>query len=270
MIELKNLCYSYSENEALAINDISLTIKEGSWISILGHNGSGKSTLAKLLVGLLEPSSGEILVDGIKLCEDSVSEIRKKIGIVFQNPDNQFVGVTVRHDIAFGLENRQVDRIVMEEAVSSCAQKVGMGAFLEREPYKLSGGEKQRVAIAGILALDSKYIIFDEATSMLDPDGVRDVINLIKELRMNTNKTIITITHDLELARKSDEVFVFKKGQITASGKPEDIFKMENILTDSNLQIPLELQLYKEVCDDEILKKDKKLIEALWQLGLMK
>jgi energy-coupling factor transport system ATP-binding protein len=270
MIELKNLCYSYSENEALAINDISLTIKEGSWISILGHNGSGKSTLAKLLVGLLEPSSGEILVDGIKLCEDSVGEIRKKIGIVFQNPDNQFVGVTVRHDIAFGLENRQVDRIVMEEAVSSCAQKVGMGAFLEREPYKLSGGEKQRVAIAGILALDSKYIIFDEATSMLDPDGVRDVINLIKELRMNTNKTIITITHDLELARKSDEVFVFKKGQITASGKPEDIFKMENILTDSNLQIPLELQLYKEVCDDEILKKDKKLIEALWQLGLMK
>ena len=270
MIELNNLCYSYSENEALAINDISLTIKEGSWISILGHNGSGKSTLAKLLVGLLEPSSGEILVDGIKLCEDSVSEIRKKIGIVFQNPDNQFVGVTVRHDIAFGLENRQVDRIVMEEAVSSCAQKVGMGAFLEREPYKLSGGEKQRVAIAGILALDSKYIIFDEATSMLDPDGVRDVINLIKELRMNTNKTIITITHDLELARKSDEVFVFKKGQITASGKPEDIFKMENILTDSNLQIPLELQLYKEVCDDEILKKDKQLIEALWQLGLMK
>lgn len=270
MIELKNLCYSYSENEALAINDISLTIKEGSWISILGHNGSGKSTLAKLLVGLLEPSSGEILVDGIKLCEDSVSEIRKKIGIVFQNPDNQFVGVTVRHDIAFGLENRQVDRIVMEEAVSSCAQKVGMGAFLEREPYKLSGGEKQRVAIAGILALDSKYIIFDEATSMLDPDGVRDVINLIKELRMNTNKTIITITHDLELARKSDEVFVFKKGQITASGKPEDIFKMENILTDSNLQIPLELQLYKEVFDDEILKKDKQLIEALWQLGLMK
>ena len=270
MIELKNLSYSYSNDEALAINDISLNIKEGSWISILGHNGSGKSTLAKLLVGLLEPSSGEILVDGVRLDENSVGEIRKKIGIVFQNPDNQFVGVTVRHDIAFGLENIQIEHSLMEEIVASCATKVGMGAYLEREPYKLSGGEKQRVAIAGILALDSKYIIFDEATSMLDPDGVRDVINLIKELRMKTNKTIITITHDLELARKSDEVFVFKKGQITASGKPEDIFKMENILTDSNLQIPLELQLYKEVCDDEILKKDEKLIEALWQLGLMK
>ena len=158
----------------------------------------------------------------------------------------------------------------MEEAVISCATKVGLADYLDREPYKLSGGEKQRVAIAGILAIDSKYIIFDEATSMLDPDGVCDVVNLIKELRLNTNKTIITITHDLELARKSDEVFVFKNGQITANGKPEDIFKMENILTDSNLQIPFELQLYKSVSDDEILKNDSKLIEALWQLSLMK
>ncbi len=270
MIEIKNLCYSYSENEALAINNISLSIKEGSWISILGHNGSGKSTLAKLLVGLLEPTSGEIIVDNVQLTEDTVSEIRKKIGIVFQNPDNQFVGVTVRHDIAFGLENRQVERNQMEEIVTDCATKVGLFDYLDREPYKLSGGEKQRVAIAGILAIDSKYIIFDEATSMLDPDGVRDVVNLIKELRMKTNKTIITITHDLKLAKKSEQVFIFKNGQITAGGKPEDIFKMENILTDSNLQIPFELQLYKSVYDDEILKKDNELIEALWQLSLMK
>lgn len=270
MIEMKNLHYSYSKDETPAINGISLTIEDGTWVSVLGHNGSGKSTLAKLLVGLLEADSGEILIDGIMLNEDSVDEIRKKIGIVFQNPDNQFVGVTVKHDIAFGLENRCVAREDMLKIIDEASKKVGLENYLEREPYKLSGGEKQRVAIAGILAINSKYIIFDEATSMLDPDGVRDVINLIKELRMKTNKTIITITHDLELARKSDEVFVFKKGQITASGKPEDIFKMENILTDSNLQIPLELQLYKEVCDDEILKKDKQLIEALWQLGLMK
>ena len=255
MIELKKLCYSYSANERLAINNISLTIKEGSWVSILGHNGSGKSTLAKLLVGLLEPSSGEIIVDDVLLTEDSVGDIRKKIGIVFQNPDNQFVGVTVRHDIAFGLENRQVERSVMEEIVANCAAKVGLSTYLEREPFKLSGGEKQRVAIAGILALDSKYIIFDEATSMLDPDGVCDVINLIEELRQKTNKTIITITHDLELARKSDEVFVFKNGQITANGIPSDVFKMEDILSDSNLQIPLELQLFKRVSDDEILKR---------------
>ena len=270
MIEIKNVSYAYSDDETLAINNISLTVKDGTWVSILGHNGSGKSTLAKLLVGLLNPSSGQIIVDDVILNEKSIGEIRKKIGIVFQNPDNQFVGVTVRHDIAFGLENRRVERSEMQKRVTECASKVGLEGYLDREPYKLSGGEKQRVAIAGILALDSKYIIFDEATSMLDPNGVNDVVNLIKELREKTNKTIITITHDLELARKSDEVFVFKKGQITASGKPEDIFKMENILTDSNLQIPLELQLYKEVCDDEILKKDKQLIEALWQLGLMK
>ena len=270
MIELKNICYSYSDEEALAINNISLQIKEGSWVSILGHNGSGKSTLAKLLVGLLEPKSGEIIVDGVVLSEESVSEIRKNIGIVFQNPDNQFVGVTVRHDIAFGLENRKVDRSLMEEMVRECALKVGLSDYLEREPYKLSGGEKQRVAIAGILAIDSKYIIFDEATSMLDPNGVVDVINLIEQLRNNTNKTIITITHDLELAKKSDEVFVFKNGQITANGKPEDIFKMESILTDSNLEIPFELQLYGSAKQDEELSKDERLLEALWQLSLMK
>lgn len=270
MIEIKNISYSYSKDEAMAINDISLNIKDGTWVSILGHNGSGKSTLAKLLVGLMEATSGEIIVDGVTLNENSISEIRKKIGIVFQNPDNQFVGVTVRHDIAFGLENRRVERSVMEERVLECATRVGLDGYLDREPYKLSGGEKQRVAIAGILALDSKYIIFDEATSMLDPNGVNDVVNLIKELREKTNKTIITITHDLELAKKSDEVFVFKNGQISANGKPEDIFKMEDILTDSNLLIPFELQLYQKAVLDETLKKDEKLINSLWQLSLMK
>ena len=270
MIEIKNVSYAYSKDEALAINNISLAIREGTWVSILGHNGSGKSTLAKLLVGLVEAESGSIIIDGIVLNEESISEIRKKIGIVFQNPDNQFVGVTVRHDIAFGLENRKIERKEMQERILECATRVGLSDYLDREPYKLSGGEKQRVAIAGILALDSKYIIFDEATSMLDPNGVNDVVNLIKELREKTNKTIITITHDLELAKKSDEVFVFKNGQITANGKPEEIFKMQSILTDSNLLVPFELQLYQQAMLDEKLKKDEKLIDALWQLSLMK
>ena len=270
MIEIRNVSYTYSQDESLAINNISLDIKEGSWISILGHNGSGKSTLAKLLVGLIEVKKGEIIVDGLTLNENNIGEIRKKIGIVFQNPDNQFVGVTVKHDIAFGLENRRVSREEMLERITECAQKVGLGSYLEREPHKLSGGEKQRVAIAGILALDSKYIIFDEATSMLDPNGVSDVIDLIKELREKTNKTIITITHDLELAKKSDEVFVFKNGQITANGKPAEIFKMDSILTDSNLLVPFELQLYQQVMLDETLNKDETLKEALWQLSLMK
>ena len=270
MIEIKNISYAYSQDESLAINNISLTIKEGTWVSILGHNGSGKSTLAKLLVGLITPSSGEIIVDDVILDEKSIKEVRKKIGIVFQNPDNQFVGVTVRHDIAFGLENRRVKPSEMQERIVECAKRVGLEDYLEREPYKLSGGEKQRVAIAGILALDSQYIIFDEATSMLDPNGVNDVVNLIKEIREKTNKTIITITHDLELAKKSDQVFVFKNGQITAEGTPDKIFKMQNILTDSNLLVPFELQLYQHAKEDKTLMKDEKLIEALWQLSLMK
>ena len=270
MIEMKNICYTYSEDDTPAINDISLEIKEGSWVSILGHNGSGKSTLAKLMVWLLEASSGSIVVDGVELNEDTLADIRKKIGIVFQNPDNQFVGVTVRHDIAFGLENRQVKRDEMEARVLECATKVGLKDYLEREPYKLSGGEKQRVAIAGILALDSKYIIFDEATAMLDPNGVTDVIGIIKELRENTDKTIITITHDLELAKKSDKIFVFKNGKITAQGTPEEIFKLEEVLTDSNLLVPFELQLYRSATNDKELSKDERLIETLWQLGLMK
>lgn len=270
MIEIKNICYSYSDDESPAINGISLNIEEGSWISILGHNGSGKSTLAKLMVGLLEPTSGQIIVDDVEMNEETIDEIRKKIGIVFQNPDNQFVGVTVRHDIAFGLENRRVERNVMEEKIKACATKVGLADYLDREPYKLSGGEKQRVAIAGILALDSKYIIFDEATAMLDPNGVTDVIALINELRNNTKKTIITITHDLELAKKSDKIFVFKNGQISASGKPEEIFKLESVLTDSNLLVPFELQLYGSAKNSKKLRNDKELIEAIWELGLMK
>lgn len=270
MIEMKNISYSYSRDELPAINNMSLQIPKGSWVSILGHNGSGKSTLAKLLVGLLTVSEGCILVDDLIVNEENINEVRKKIGIVFQNPDNQFVGVTVLHDIAFGLENRRVPREEMLEKVKISAEKVGLKDYLDREPHKLSGGEKQRVAIAGILAMDSEYIIFDEATSMLDPDGVKDVVKLISELRQTTNKTIITITHDLELAKESDKIFVFKNGTITASGTPSEVFKLGNILTDSNLEIPFELQLYKAAEDDEVLKNDKELMECLWQLGLMK
>ena len=270
MIEITNLHYSYSRDEAPAINGISLSIENGTWVSILGHNGSGKSTLAKLLVGLLEPTSGDIVVDGIKLNSDTIKEIRKKVGIVFQNPDNQFVGVTVKHDIAFGLENKCVQREEMLKLVAISAEKVGLTDYLDREPHKLSGGEKQRVAIAGILALDSEYLIFDEATSMLDPDGVKDVVNLINEIRNTTGKTIITITHDLDLAKKSDKIFVFKNGMITACGTPSEIFQLEDILTDSNLEVPFELQLYRSAKNDNTLSNDKELMEALWALGLMK
>lgn len=270
MIEMKNVNYSYSSDLVPAIKNVNLQIQDGTWVSILGHNGSGKSTLAKLLVGLLEADSGQIFVDGILLDGKSVNDIRKKIGIVFQNPDNQFVGVTVKNDIAFGLENRNVKREEMLVKVNDAANKVGLATYLDKEPHKLSGGEKQRVAIAGILAMDSKYIIFDEATSMLDPNGVNDVLKLIIELKESTDKTIITITHDLELAYKSDLIFVFKNGEITASGKPNDIFEFEDILNNSNLEIPFELKLYKAAQKDIILSKNRKLMDVLCQLSLKK
>ena len=174
-----------------ALKQINLHIKEGSWVSILGHNGSGKSTLSKLLVGLLIPTQGTIEINGLRLNQENIQEIRKKIGIVFQNPDNQFVGVTVKHDIAFGLENQCISPKEMEEKIDYYARLVGMEEFLSKEPHQLSGGQKQRVAIAGALAMEQDILILDEATSMLDPEGTKEIIDLIKHLNKDLNKTII-------------------------------------------------------------------------------
>src|SRR5690554_7333248 len=178
LIRVENLSFKYSEKYE-TLKNVSLDIPKGSWVSILGHNGSGKSTLAKLLVGLLKPESGSIYIDDELLTEETVHEVRKKVGIVFQNPDNQFVGVTVRHDIAFGLENMQIPQPEIVERVNKYAELVGMKDYLTKEPFQLSGGQKQRVAIAGALAMHKELIIFDEATSMLDPEGVAEVTSLI-------------------------------------------------------------------------------------------
>jgi len=269
MIEIKNLSFSY-DNVKDSLKDVNMLIKDGSWVSIVGHNGSGKSTLAKLLVGLNQPKTGNITIDGDELNEKNIDSIRQKIGIVFQNPDNQFVGVTVRNDIAFGLENRNVSRDEMNKLVIENAFKVGLEDYLDKEPHNLSGGEKQRVAIAGILALDLKYIIFDEATSMLDPKGVSDVTKLIKELSKDKNKTIITITHDLALAGMSDYVFVFNGGSISLEGKPSEVFAHEEVLNNSNLDIPLSLKLYNAIKKDNKLNKNERLVKALCQLSSTK
>ncbi len=269
MFEVKNLTFSYDKkNEAL--KDINFSVNDGEWLSILGHNGSGKSTLAKLLIGLLEPTKGEILYNGVLLSEETVKDIRKNVGIVFQNPDNQFVGFNVKYDIAFGLENHQVPREQMIDLINEYTQKVGMKEFLEREPQTLSGGQKQRVAIAGILALNCQTIILDEATSMLDPEGVEDIIKLIEELHTKYNKTIITITHDLNLAQKSDRCLVFRKGEIIAEGKPEEIFKQGDMLRSSNLDMPFPLKAYDEALKIDALKNDERLINALWEYHLKK
>lgn len=266
MIKVENIDYSYTQQDH-ALKGVSFNVGEGEWLSIIGHNGSGKSTLSKLLVGLLKADKGNIIIDDELLTEESVDRLRQKIGIVFQNPDNQFVGVNVKYDIAFGLENRNVPREEMLKLIDEYSTKVGMHDYLNRQPESLSGGQKQRVAIAGILALDCKYIILDEATSMLDPEGVKDITNLIIELKEKYHKTIITITHDLDLAALSDRIIVLKDGNIIGEGKPLDIFKDENILKSSHLDMPFNLKLYKDISQDSKLGKCERLVNALWKLN---
>ena len=268
-ILIENLSFAYTKKDR-ALNNINMAIHDGEWVSIIGHNGSGKSTLSKLLIGLLEPNKGKIYIDSLEMCYENINEIRKKIGIVFQNPDNQFVGVTVRHDIAFGLENNLVNREKMIKLIDEFSIKVGMHEYLDKEPHLLSGGQKQRVAIAGILACNSDIIILDEATSMLDPEGVNSVVELFKELKTNYNKTMITITHDLDIAMLSDRVIVLKEGSIVLEGTPEEVFKEEDFLIDAGLDIPFNLKLYNEVKKDLKLSQDEGLVNLLWELSLTK
>lgn len=266
MIRVNDLDYSYSQQDH-ALKGISFEVKDQEWLSILGHNGSGKSTISKLLVGILAPQKGSIYYDDIELTEKTVDKIRNRVGIVFQNPDNQFVGVNVKYDIAFGLENRCVPRSEMQKLIVEYATKVGMQDYLLRETQTLSGGQKQRVAIAGILALNTDVIILDEATSMLDPQGTREIIALIKELKEKYHKTIITITHDLDLARLSDRIIVMKEGNIIADDVPGKIFEQSDLLKSSKLDMPFNLKLYKEVEANSKLNSNKELMEALWKLN---
>lgn len=270
MIEFKNVSFRYNTSEDKALDDVSFQIQDREWVSILGHNGSGKSTIAKLLIGLLAAQKGQIFYDEELLCEKTVDDIRKRVGIVFQNPDNQFVGYNVKYDIAFGLENHQVPRKEMLDLIDTYTKKVGMEGELEREPQTLSGGQKQRVAIAGILAMNCDIIILDEATSMLDPEGVEEITNLIVELKEKYHKTIITITHDLALAEKSDRILVLKAGKLIKEGTPLEVFQERELLKSSNLDIPFGLRFYHEAMEKENLKNNQKLMEAIWEYHLNK
>ena len=253
VIEVKIVTYEY-EKDVEALNDVSFSINKGEYVTLIGHNGSGKSTLAKLLCYLLEPTSGEILLNHVKEDEKTVSDIRKTIGIVFQNPDNQFIGSTVEDDIAFGLENRNVEYKKMYDLVHEYAKKVHMDAFLNKEPSEISGGQKQRVAIAGILALGLKIIIFDEATSMLDPEGVEDIRKLIFDMKKeDKDLTFISITHDIEEAYYSDRVIILNKGKLFKDGKPEDIFSDCENLTKIGLDIPFVIKVKNSLSKKGIL-----------------
>jgi len=270
IITVNNIKYKYNiDDDHLALNDVSFSVKQGEWLSIVGPNGSGKSTLAKTLNGLIAPQEGNVQVDGLDLTMENVWDIRQRVGMVFQNPDNQSVGATVQDDVAFGLENLGVPRPEMIERIEHALAQVGMTDFAEKEPARLSGGQKQRVAIAGIVALKPKIMILDEATSMLDPRGRREVLQTVKEVKERENLTVLSITHDVDEAAASDRVLVMKGGQIIDHDKPEAIFSQTKNLMSYGLDVPFPERLKQALAQENITVPDdyltkEGLIDWLW------
>lgn len=246
ILEVKDLNFSYEE-EGKTIDNVSFSVEEGSYTTIVGHNGSGKSTIAKLIMGLLESASGTITIDGIALNNENLAKVRSRIGIVFQNPDNQFIGATVRDDIAFGLENHCVEPSMMDEIIDTNAALVKMSDFMDQEPTHLSGGQKQRVAIAGVLAMKPKLLIFDEATSMLDPDGKDEIKKVIMKLHKESSLTILSITHDIDEVASSDYVVALDQGKVVLTGTPQEVFQQEKKLREMKLDIPFSLKIADEL-----------------------
>ncbi|GEK89808.1 energy-coupling factor transport system ATP-binding protein [Alkalibacterium putridalgicola] len=239
IIRLDNITYKYDdEDQRPALQDVSFSVNWGEWVAIIGPNGSGKSTLAKTINGLIEPDSGEVEVGGLMLNEKNVWSIREMVGMVFQNPDNQFVGSTVQDDVAFGLENLGIPRDEMIERVRNALEKVNMLEFAEREPARLSGGQKQRVAIAGIVALRPAIMILDEATSMLDPQGREEVLRTVKEVKEEENLSVLSITHDIDEAAAATRILVMRDGQMIQEGSPESIFSYGEQLVEMGLDLP--------------------------------
>ncbi|EOH96506.1 cobalt import ATP-binding protein CbiO 1 [Enterococcus moraviensis ATCC BAA-383] len=276
IIELKNIDFNYQPEDASpALKDVSFSIQQGEWIAIIGHNGSGKSTLAKTINGLLLPASGSISVGGKELNETNVWDIRKMVGMVFQNPDNQFVGSTVEDDVAFGLENQGIPREEMLVRVKDALEKVRMDSFATREPARLSGGQKQRVAIAGVVALRPDIIILDEATSMLDPEGREEVITTIKKIKEESNLTVISITHDIDEAANANRILVMKQGELVGEGTPEKIFSAGTELIQMGLDLPfpekLKIALKQRGVDvpNEYLTEER-MVDWLWTSVLNK
>ena len=271
IIDVKNLSFRYKENQKYYdVKDITFHVKRGEWLSIVGHNGSGKSTTVRLIDGLLEAESGEIVIDGQRLTEENIWNIRRQIGMVFQNPDNQFVGATVEDDVAFGLENQGLSRQEMKKRVEEALDLVGMLDFKKREPARLSGGQKQRVAIAGVVVLRPAILILDEATSMLDPEGRRELIETVKGIRKDYDITVISITHDLEEVAMSDRVLVMKKGEIESTSSPRELFS-RNDLDQIGLDAPFSNQLKHSLSQNDYDLPENYLTESeledkLWEL----
>ena len=271
MIEIKNLKFKYNQDQtSYTLNDVSFHVKHGEWLSIVGHNGFGKSTTARLIGGLLVADSGQIIVDGQELTEETVWDIRDKIGMVFQNPDNQFVGATVEDDVAFGLENKGLPYKEMVSRVQEALSFVGMMDFKDREPARLSGGQKQRVAIAGIIAMRPSILILDEATSMLDPEGRQELIQYIEDIRQQYGMTVLSITHDLDEVAMSNRVLVLKQGKVESISSPRELFSRGSELVDLGLDIPFSALLTQKLknqglIDCEGYLTEKELVEQLWE-----
>lgn len=270
IIEVQHLKYKYDHHaDDYILKDVTFHVKQGEWLSIVGHNGSGKSTTIRLIDGLLEAESGEIIIDGDKLTLENVWEKRQHIGMVFQNPDNQFVGATVEDDVAFGLENQGMDYQIMFDRVQEALDIVGMQDFKEREPARLSGGQKQRVAIAGVVALRPDIIILDEATSMLDPEGRLELIQTVKKIKDRHGMTVISITHDLDEVALSDRVLVMKEGQVESTGTPSELFSRAD-LEDLGLDEPFTNQVKETLLNSgfqlpERYLTEKELQDYLWE-----
>ncbi|MCH1723728.1 energy-coupling factor ABC transporter ATP-binding protein [Lactococcus formosensis] len=251
ILEVENLTFKYEENqEAPTLDGVSFAVQSGEWVSIIGQNGSGKSTTARAIDGLLENVSGNIKIDGQILSAENVWALRQKIGMVFQNPDNQFVGATVEDDVAFGMENQGIPREEMILRVDQALKQVNMLEFKGKEPARLSGGQKQRVAIAGIIALRPEIIILDEATSMLDPTGRAEIMRVIREIKAEYNLTVLSITHDLDEATLSDRVLVMRAGKIIKSAKPEELFGSGEDMINFGLDMPFTSNLAEDLRAD--------------------
>lgn len=259
IIEIENLCFEYSdeENSNAVIKDLNLSIPRGSFTVILGHNGSGKSTLAKLLNGMLKPKSGNVIVDGIDTTDEANEiEIKRRVGLVFQNPDNQIIASVVEEDVAFGPENLGLNPSRIRERVDNALCAVGMSEYSKHSTHKLSGGQKQRVAIAGIIAMEPECLVLDEPTAMLDPKGRAEVIDTIRALNKNKNITVVLITHYMNEAEGADNVIVMKDGYIAMQGAPKEIFSKYSELHEFSLTVPQTAELLYELKNNSILVDD--------------
>ena len=246
LIEVKNVKYAYNFNEQdtiIAVNDVSFSIEEGEFVALVGHNGSGKSTLAKMLNGLIVPMSGDVLIDGMNTRDDDLLyDIRRQLGVVFQNPDNQMVATIIEDDIAFGPENLGLEPQEIEKRVDWALNAVGMQQYRKGMPFRLSGGQKQRIAIAGVLAIAPRVLVLDESTSMLDPKGRAEVLDIIKQLRAKQKLTVVLITHYMDEATEADRIIVLNKGKIAYEGGKE-IFLREDELKSYGLDVPVHIHI---------------------------